>query len=288
MGFTTKRKALIQRLPVALAIGRTMLIAAAMVIGSLGLSASSARAGGPTTMTGTAVHDPNHPMTPAQQERFAAREAAVQSHATARMASSPDSITSSGYVITGIWEEPQNESGSQNWCGPGSTTAVVSNWNNKPDAYPGGGQAYMTWLARTGVPGIGPMVVGGANPITYDYTLRDTVNNEIGQAFYITKPWVGGTANFASYLYEDLGIYSRPLFTVVQANGLPGWTGYSVAHFQWVTAFDDGADFIEYGDSAGPNATINGQNPYGYHDVSFSDYYYNHLAHPSVWDEIIY
>jgi len=157
-----------------------MLMAAAMILASLGLPAALANADDDATkkMTGTAVHDPKHVLSAAEQVLFAAREAEVQ-----RLA--PDSIQSSGFVSTGIWEEPQYEPGSANWCGPGSTTAVVSNWNNKPYDYPGGGYAYMTWLARTGIPGIGPMVVNGPDgPITYDYTLRDSVNNEIGQAFY--------------------------------------------------------------------------------------------------------
>jgi len=35
--------------------------------------------------------------------------------------------------------------------------------------------------------------------------------------------------------------------------------------------------------------TIGGQNPYGWHNnVGYNDYYLNHIAHPSVWDEIIY
>jgi hypothetical protein len=197
---------------------------------------------------------------------------------------------SSGYVYTGIWEEPQSESGSSSWCGPGSTTAVVSNWNTKPQDYPGGATAYMTWLARTGVPGIGPMVVTGGNgkPITYDTTLKATVNNEIGSSFYAIVVGVGGTANFAGYLYTDLSTYARPVFGVVQANGLPGWIGYQIAHYQWIVSFDSGANYISYGDSAGPNATINGQNPYGWHgDVLFTTYY-SHIADSTVWDEVIW
>jgi hypothetical protein len=246
-------------------------------------------------MTGTAVHDPNYllRLSTSDMARYAAKEAEVQRLAAERSIPGRVTIQSSGYVSTGIWMEPQNEAGSENWCGPGSTTAVVSNWNSKPNAYPGGGQSYMTWLARTGVPGIGPMVVtSGGRPITYDTTLRDTVNNEIGQPFYFVKTGVGGTANFASYLYADLGAYGRPLFTVVQTNGLPGWIGYSVAHYQWVRSFDNGANYISYGDSAGPNATIPynnvQQNPYGFHgEVPFTTYY-SHIADPSVYDEIIY
>lgn len=262
-----------------------VLICAVVLIAPLGN-----RAAADTGPTGVAYHNPNPPaLTPAELKVLAVKESARLAGIASRSTGGVRPM-SSGYVYTGIWEEPQDQPDSANWCGPGSTTAVVSNWNSKPQNYPGGAVAYMTWLARTGVPGIGPMVVTGSNgkPITYDTTLQATVNNEIGSTFYFIKTGVGGTSNFASYLYSDLGASGHPVFSVVQANGLPGWIGYSVAHYQWIISFDDGANYIDYGDSAGPNATTGGQNPYGWHGAVGFTTYYNHIADPSVWDEIVW
>jgi len=247
------------------------------------------RAAADTGSTGGAYHNPNAPaLTPAELNVLAGKEAARLAGIASRSKGGVQPM-SAGYVYTGLWEEPQDQPDSAVWCGPGSTTAVVSNFNTKPQDYPGGPTSYMTWLARTGVPGIGPMVVRpGGVPITYDTTLRDTVNNEIGQTFYFIKLGVGGTSNFASYLYADLSAYGHPVFSVVQANGLPGWIGFSAKHWQWTVSFDDGADYISYGDSAGPNATSGGQDPHGFHGAVGFAAYYNHIADPSVWDEIVW
>lgn len=56
-----------------------MLMAAAMILASLGLPAALANADDDATkkMTGTAVHDPKHVLSAAEQVLFAAREGEV-------------------------------------------------------------------------------------------------------------------------------------------------------------------------------------------------------------------
>ena len=262
----------------------------------LGPFSEVASADGPST--GGAARNPNPPPLTSDERRVLAQKLAgferSRAQLEARRSSGDVSIQASCIVFADIFMEPQDQPGSQNWCGPGSTTAVVTNWNNLPYNYSGswgtGPTAYMTWLAREGVSGIGPMVVIGSDgkPITYDTTLRATVNNQIGSTFYFIRTGVGGVTNFVTYLLSDICNSGHPLFTVVWTAGLPSWGSYGVAHYQWINSFNDGGNFIQYGDSAGPNASPNG-NPFGYHTtVALSTYYNNHVRNANVWDEIIW
>jgi hypothetical protein len=262
----------------------------------------TANAQPPTYAMNAATRDPNPRALSAVelaagQQKAAAFRQSLELVLSARAARGKGAavMSLSGSVWTDIFMEPQNEPGSANWCGPGSTTAVVTNWNSAPYNYNGtygtGPIAYMKWLAVEGVPGIGPMVVyPGGNPITYDTTLRDTINNQTSSLFYWIQNPVSGLSNFVAYLNSDLNGFDQqhhPLFTIVWTNGLPGWGTWGTRHYQWVVAFDDAANFVQYGDSAGANSNPYG-NPFGWHtSVGLSDYY-GHVSNPNAYDEIIW
>jgi hypothetical protein len=257
--------------------------------------------------TGGAAADPHpRPLTAAELAAAAHKRAVferslafITSSRNAPLHGTPSILSAAGSVFTEIYEEPQYApwvSESQNWCGPGSTAAIVSNWNTIPQTfsnptYGSGGQGYITWLAKQGVPGIGPMVVTGANgrPITYDTTERDTLNNQTSSLFYIIQNPVGGLTNFISYVNSDLAGFDQqhhPLVGIVWTSGMPGWGTWGVNHYQWIVAFNDATNFLQYGDSAGSNANPFG-NPFGWHTtVTLSDYY----AHVTMTglDEIIW
>lgn len=204
----------------------------------------------------------------------------------------------SGSAVVTLWEEPQYGpwvSESQNWCGPGSTAAVIGNWNSRPQTfsdptYGSGGQGYLTWLAKHGVAGIGPMVVTNPStglPITYDTTERNTLNNQTNSLFYVIQNPVGNLTNFIAYINADLNPNSgqHPLVSIVKTSGLPGWATYQVDHYQVIAAFDDASNYIQFGDTAGPNSNPFGD-PFGWHTtVSLSDYY---LHVQQSFDEIIW
>jgi hypothetical protein len=283
---------------------RKALLATIAVLAILGAPAAQPAYADPPP-TGGAAHDPNpRPLTAAERRAFAEKQVAFEKSKafilSRRDAHGRVTVASSGSVWTDIFEEPQNEPGSYNWCGPGSTTAVVTNWNNNPYNYNGtygtGPIAYMKWLALEGAPGIGPMIQYDiyGNPITFDTRLRDTVNNQTSSLFYWIQNPVGGLTNFISYVNSDLNGFDQghhPLYTVVWTANLPGWGTWTTRHWQWVVAFDDGANFLEYGDSAGPNAcqpSCLPNGPIGWHtSVTLSDYY-NHIADPNVYDEIVW
>ncbi len=264
-----------------------------------------ARADGPYS-TGGASKDPRGQVLSPEEQRVLGQKAAAFER-TKRERERPTDVVALWAVgaETDIYEEPQYDpwgAESANWCGPGSTTAVVSNWNAglvqnfSNQTYGNGGQGYLTWLAKEGAPGIGPMVVTDPNtgkPITYDTTLRSTVNNQIGQPFYYIVGDINhtcgvcGLSNFESYLYTDLGTYGRPLFTVVWTAGMEGWGSWGVAHYQWIVYASTDFDNIDYGDSAGDNSNPNGV-PFGFHSVSLSWYYNQHVRDIHVWDEIVW
>ena len=263
--------------------------------------ASPARADGPNS-SGGAMHDPR-PIRLTQHERaiLSQKTAQLERSRKQRNAGEISPMWAVG-AESNIYEEPQYQpwvSESQNWCGPGATSAVVSNWNTIPQnfshpTYGSGGQGYLTWLAKEGVSGIGPMVVMyQGSPITFDTTLRATVNNQIGTTWYfiVADPnhvcGVCGLTNFQQYLFTDLGTYGRPLFTVVWSAGLAGWGSYGVAHYQWIVYASTDFDVLTYGDSAGANASPNGV-PYGFHSWTMSSYYNSNVRNANVWDEIIW
>ena len=271
-------------------------------------AAQPAAADPPPNNPGVLLDTNPRPLTP-EERQAEAHKRSLYERSKALILSRRDAqgqvtTASFGSVWTDIFEEPQDQQstdqGSYNWCGPGSTTAVLTNWNTIPYNYSGtygtGAVAYMKHLALEGVAGIGPMVqVINGNPVTTDIRLRDTINNQSSSLFYWIQNPVGGRTNFIAYMNSDLNGFDQghhPLFTVVWTNGLPGWGTWGTRHWQWVVAFDDSVDYLQFGDSAGPNACRPlcnlPEGPYGWHTNVTITQYYSHISDPNVYDEIVW
>jgi hypothetical protein len=175
-----------------------------------------------------------------------------------------------GEVIMSLWQEPQ-ASYANNWCGPGSTTAVVGQWrgNAVVDNYSGpegvGPDAYMARLANT-------LHEYDGVQTSLDAYVRVT-NAEINTAWYVARN-VGGFTNYTNYLWDDITISNHPVAPVVNGNGLPGWN-YNVAHWVTVKQYWVGGDTTTYGDTAGLQQGRN--QGAGWYVVSLSDFYVNHV-----------
>lgn len=189
----------------------------------------------------------------------------------ANLAKSDTAQADYGEVIMSLWQEPQ-AGYAANWCGPGSTQAVVGQWrgNYFVDTYSGpegyGPDAYMARLANT----LGEY--DGART-TLDLYVQVT-NAETFSSFYVAVN-VGGLTRYQDYLWDDIVASGHPLAPVVNANGLPGWT-YNVAHWVTVKQYWASGDTTTYGDTAG---LVQGRNQgAGWYTVSLSDFYNNHIA----------
>ena len=193
-----------------------------------------------------------------------------------------------------VWMEPQSPykyaPGAvypYNWCGPGTTSGVVSRWivmfgdvdpvPNYPahGIYPAGKDAYQNHLAYD----LGEVAnLGDADPwtdfTTYDQMIYATNLDGSTGGFYIqSNPLT--LSSYISLLYADLHDSRVPLIPVVNTNGLPGWGTRSVNHWVSVKQFWQGGNTTTYGDSAGP---IQGSgSTYGWHVVRL-DWFYGRIA----------
>lgn len=177
-----------------------------------------------------------------------------------------------GQVTMSLWQEPQSGAGTNNWCGPGSTTAVVGQWrgNAVVDNYSGseglGPDAYMAHLANT---------LGEYDGVqtSLDSYLRVT-NNQIGSSWYVGS----NPADFNDYknkLWYEIQVYGHPLADVVNANGLPGWNK-NVAHWVTTKQYWVSGNTTTYGDTAGTHQGRSmGAN---WNIVNLDDFYNNHVA----------
>src|SRR5258708_40342702 len=88
--------------------------------------------------TGGAAKDPNPPqLTSAERATLAEKQAKFERTKAAALSRQPTgpSPFASGIAFADIFEEPQSQPDSANWCGPGSTTAVPAHWNKLPFKY---------------------------------------------------------------------------------------------------------------------------------------------------------
>lgn len=176
-----------------------------------------------------------------------------------------------GEVTMSLWQEPQYGT-ADNWCGPGSTTAVVGQWRGDAvvDNYSGpegnGPDAYMTYLANT---------LGEYDGVqtSLDNYVRVT-NNQIGTSWYVGENPAGFT-DYQNYLWYEITVYGHPLVDVVNANGLPGWS-YNVAHWVTTKQYWDSGNTTTYGDTAG---FYQGRSmSANWNTVALDDFYINHVA----------
>lgn len=178
-------------------------------------------------------------------------------------------------VTMSLWQEPQTFE-ARNWCGPGSTTAVVGQWrgnayvDNYSDPRNGlGPDAYQAHLARC-TAGDYCQIVN--QETSWDNYLR-VVNAETLSSFYVQDA-VGGQARYNDMLSLDIYRDRHPLAPVVDGYLLPGWNRH-VAHFVTVKQYWISGDTTTYGDTAGLSQGRNmGAN---WNVVSLTDFYQVHI-----------
>jgi hypothetical protein len=217
-------------------------------------------------------------VSPAEQQRAAAKQKQLDQW----QASRPDTITQDyGEVVMSLYQEPQAPYAA-NWCGPGSTQAIVGQWRGYAliDNYSGpegiGPDAYMARLANT---------LGEYDGVqtTFDNYVRVTNQETLSSGFYVAAVLTGGFSDYTGKLDYDIQFSGRPLAPTVQANGLPGWS-YNVAHWVTVKQYWVGGDTTTIGDTAG-FAQGRSQSA-GWYVTSLSSFYYNHIA--NLYNEIVW
>jgi hypothetical protein len=157
-----------------------------------------------------------------------------------------------GYATIGLWEEPDNQ---QYWCGPGSATAVISNWRSVPPAPFDSALQYMTYLATQACkngqsyPNCTGMMTGGGTPVA-DWVY--IVNNQININWYEVSNVT--LVDFKSHLQTDLYYASHPLNNLIKTTNLPNWGSYSANHYVVAYAYDFNTNTLSYGDTAPDSA----------------------------------
>lgn len=164
-----------------------------------------------------------------------------------------------GYTTIGLWKEPEEQ---PNWCGPGSATAVISNWKSVPPSPWGSVLEYMTYLATQACkygqtyPNCTGMMSGGGTPVAdWVYIVNQQINYNWYEVSYVTL------ATFKNDLQVDIYYTSHPLNNLIKTTYLPNWAGWSANHYVVAYAYDFNANTISYGDTA-PNSANGGRTPH--------------------------
>lgn len=207
-------------------------------------------------------------ITPAEQARAAAKQQLLDK----REAAKGDAITADyGEVIMSLWQEPQAP-GAANWCGPGSTQAIVGQWrgNYMIDTYSGpegnGPDAYMARLANT---------LGEYDGVQTTFANYVRVTNQETLSNFYVQVNLTGFDDYISKLEYDIQFAGHPLAPVVQANGLPGWS-YNVVHFLTVKQYWVAGNTTTIGDTAG--FSQGRSQSANWYVTDLSSFYYNHIA----------
>lgn len=207
-----------------------------------------------------------------------------QTLAAARMRNDP--YYDYGQITMSLWQEPQ-ATYAHNWCGPGSTTAVVGQWrgNAVVDNYPGGPDNYMAYLVNT-------LQEYDGVKTTFDKYVSVTNSEANTASFYVHSTYIGGLSHYTDMLQYDIQLKGHPLVNVVNANGLAGWT-YDVAHFVNTKQYWIGGDTTTYGDTAGVSQGRVGDHTVtdpGWYLTSLANLYNNHIAPLTLYsfDQVVY
>lgn len=196
-----------------------------------------------------------------------------------------------------VWEEPQGIS-AFNWCGPGSTSGVVSRWatmSGYMDPVPnwsGGKDGYMTYLART----LGELETCCDGSICYECTTFDGMvrvtnaqtNNYVTSSWlrdwYVLSHRIHDVDQFKAMLWLDVHDVAVPLIPAVDTYQLPGWGFKSIAHWVHVRQFWYGGDTLTYGDPAGRDQ--GSTETYGWHVVPLTSFYLDHIR--SLYNRVVW
>jgi hypothetical protein len=268
---------------------RAPLLILILVVGGLVPSgAAVAQSGAPPVLPGAADRPgPQYSLTSLERQQVTEKWARVhlveRLEAEGRTAADIWQILHPGHAATpmgspdygvcsmSIWKEPEDQ---PNWCGPGSGTAVISNWRSISD--PAG---YMQYLAVSACkPGQTPpdctgMMTGNT---TYVDDWIYITNHEIGTTWYVRyNP--SGLADYQAKLRWDIYYEGHPINNVVWTGPLPGWGGYNTPHYVAASAYNIPGNTITYGDTA-PNSASPYDDPFGWHTVSLSNFYNNSIA----------
>ncbi|RLC89193.1 MAG: hypothetical protein DRI37_04410 [Chloroflexi bacterium] len=189
-----------------------------------------------------------------------------------------------GYCSMGLWKEPESE---PNWCGPGSGTAVISNWRSVPPSGYSDAMAYMTYLAEDACkqgqtsPNCTGMIAYNSQgtKITRSSDWIYIVNHEIGTWWY-EKRYPKDIDDYKYMLEADIYWCSHPLNNSVETKWLPSWGAHSCAHYVAANRYsfqsNEVNDEVKYGDSA-PNSATGYGNPFGWHWIHIDTFYNEHI-----------
>lgn len=185
-----------------------------------------------------------------------------------------------GSCSMGLWKEPESE---PNWCGPGSGTAVISNWRSVPPPGYYSAIGYMTYLAEDACKqGESPPNCTGmirynsqGKKLTYARDWIYIVNDEIGTSWY-EKNYPASVSAYKTLLEADIYWSGHSLNNSVETKWLPSWGEHSCGHFVAANKYNFYNNKVRYGDSAPDSATGYG-NPFGWHWISIETFYNDHI-----------
>lgn len=154
-----------------------------------------------------------------------------------------------------------------NMCGPGSSEAIISNWNSNPSTY--SGYYYYGYVASQGLHWLGYMFTlaneeegSCSNYTTCTSTEASIINHEIGSSYYQVDTCAGANATCSTNAYTewksdtntDIASVGVPLVAEVETCNTSGgscqagWP-YRADHFQAMSQYNPGAGQIEYGET---------------------------------------
>lgn len=196
-----------------------------------------------------------------------------------------------------VWMEPQ-ASYAANWCGPGSSSAVVSRWatmQGYADPVPnwaGGKDGYMAYLAGD----LGEIETCCDGQTCYDCTtfagmarVTNTQTNlyapDSGMInWYLVSHRIHDLDHYKAMLWLDLHDYQVPLIAPVDTTGLTGWS-YGIAHWVTIRQFWFGGNTTTYGDPAGP-VQSGSTSSNGFHVEPLNVFYASHIR--SLYNRVVW
>jgi hypothetical protein len=179
-----------------------------------------------------------------------------------------------GYTDPRSWH---SQSWYANLCGPGSSEAIISNWNNNPNTY--SGYYYYGYVASQGLHWLGYFFTIANEEMAYStcpensgqaptwgtcvQTGANVINHEIGTPYYEVD-WCAGSipdyncsnpsySNWQHDVSFDMESAGVPLVDEVMtcSSGgqcLPGWP-YRADHFQAISQYDPTDQLDKYGET---------------------------------------
>jgi hypothetical protein len=147
-----------------------------------------------------------------------------------------------------------NSSNYRNYCGPGSSQILISNWTSNVPSID-----TLAWQEKT-----------NPNTGTYLTNMVYPINADGGTGGFYINQVAGSQGTFSNWIGADIYAYHHPLITAIETRGngytLNGWT-LTAPHIVTVYGFNfvtPGAGYVRYMESSSAAAGTSAQGPNTY------------------------